>query len=171
MIKLTHASRERIAALFQEEDVREAERLLEESTDNPRLANDVRRQGCDRLLFAAIRWSDGSLDRLREAIALLRKDWRDLLMASGFADDVHQHETWEPRRLNAETVARWMAGELPEGVQFGLNAAVEIRFGVQRGARGAVISLVGLEPEPRYVVEMSSGVDAEVSQWSLQEAG
>lgn len=31
------------------------------------------------------------------AIALANLDWRDLLVAAGFADDIHAHARWRPR--------------------------------------------------------------------------
>ena len=169
MIELSQAARERIVALFGEGDVAQAERLLGHCTDNPLLLADVERQGADRLILAMIRLSDGSLERLQEAIALFRRDWRDLLVASGFADDIHAHEKWQPRRLESETLNRWMDGELPAGVKFALNAPVDTRFGRSRGM-GCVVGLVGLEPEPRYIVELSSGDSIEIGQFSLQDA-
>ena len=157
--------------MFRETDVPEAERLLEHSTDDPLLLADVDRQGADRLLFAMIRQSDGDIGRLQEAISQFRRDWRDLLVASDFADDPDAHKTWQPRRLAPDTVDRWMAGDLPTGVRFALNEPVEIRFGARRGTKGCVISLVGLEPEPRYLVELGSGENMEVRQFSLQAVG
>jgi hypothetical protein len=49
----------------------------------------------ERVHFAALRVSDGDLARLAE---IVQRDWRDTLMAAGFGDDVHAHETWVPRR-------------------------------------------------------------------------
>jgi hypothetical protein len=169
MIELSRAARDRIVAMFGEDDVAPAERLLECSADSPFLLSAVSRQGADRLLFAMIRLSDGSLERLRDAIALFRRDWRDLLVASEFARDIYAHEKWRPRRLQSETVKRWMAGDLPEGVKFGPGAPVEIRFRAPRGA-GSVVGLAGLEPEPRYLVELPSGDRIEVRQFCLQDA-
>jgi hypothetical protein len=34
------------------------------------------------------------LDALIQAIELAQTDWRDLLVAAGFAVDVHAHELW-----------------------------------------------------------------------------
>jgi uncharacterized protein (DUF433 family) len=49
----------------------------------------------ERVHFAALRVSDGDLEKLADVVQL---DWRDILMAAGFAHDVHAHETWVPRR-------------------------------------------------------------------------
>lgn len=51
---------------------------------------------CERVRIAAIRASEGSLTRLAEAADLARNDYRDLLMGSGFAHDIHAHKTWKP---------------------------------------------------------------------------
>jgi hypothetical protein len=34
--------------------------------------------------------------KLREAVLLAQRDWRDVLVLSGFGDDVHAHEAWMP---------------------------------------------------------------------------
>lgn len=172
MVELSPLTKQHVAALFAPADVDEAEELLlRECAENLPLVSDPTPTGLERLRFAAIRLSDGALPRLRDAIALAKTDWRDLLVGADFADDVHAHRSWQPRRLEPALVERWMAGELPAGARFGLNAAVEIRFRPPHGAQGAVISLVGLEPEPRYLVELASGDEIEVRQFNLQDAG
>ena len=50
----------------------------------------------ERLRFAALRFSGGNLTALQNAIELGKLDWRDLLVAAGFADDVTAHERWDP---------------------------------------------------------------------------
>jgi len=50
----------------------------------------------ERLQFAALRLSEGNLDKLNRAIALSNRDWRDLLMAAGFAEDINAHVSWVP---------------------------------------------------------------------------
>lgn len=50
----------------------------------------------ERFRFAALKLSAGQLDRLSEAFRLANHDWRDLLVAAGFADDIHAHEKWMP---------------------------------------------------------------------------
>ena len=50
------------------------------------------REGVDRIVFAMIRLSGGRLGRLENtAIPLFRQDWRDLLVAADFAEDIHTH--------------------------------------------------------------------------------
>jgi hypothetical protein len=172
MVELSPLTGQHVAALFAASEVAEAKELLmRECAENLPLVGNPTPQGLERLRFAAIRLSDGNLPRLREAIVLAKTDWRDLLVAADFADDVDAHRTWQPRRLAPAIVDRWMAGEPPPGVKFGLNAAVEVRFRPPHGAKGAVISLVGLEPEPRYLVELASGEEIEARQFNLQDAG
>jgi hypothetical protein len=81
--------------LFAAEDVPEAERLL------AAFARDMPPWG-DRIPYAALRCSRGDLARLRAAIQLGRTDWRDLLVEAHFANDVHAHERWQPRRGEPE---------------------------------------------------------------------
>ncbi len=172
MVELSFLTKQHVAALFASGDVGEAEQLLAtECAEKLPLVSNPTPEGLERLRFAAIRLSDGALPRLRDALAVAKTDWRNLLVAADFADDVHAHRTWKPRRLEPAIVDRWMAGELPADVKFGLNAAVEVRFRPPHGGKGAVISLVGLEPEPRYLVELGSGEEIEARQFNLQEAG
>jgi len=89
-------------------------------------------------------------------------------MASDFADDIHAHETWQPRPLQPSILAEWTGGVLPAGFRFGPSARVETRRGPR--ATGLVVTLLGLEPEPRYLVELASGERVETRQWILQEA-
>jgi hypothetical protein len=51
----------------------------------------------ERLHFAALKLSEGRLDRLEHAIALAKVDWRDLLMAAGF-EEVDAHTSWLPEQ-------------------------------------------------------------------------
>lgn len=172
MVELSSLTKQHVAALFASRDAAEAEQLLaRECAENLPLVSNPTPQGLERLRCAAIRLSDGALPRLQDAIALAKTDWRDLLVAAAFADDLHAHRTWKPRRLEPAIVERWMAGEFPADVKFGLNAAVEVRLRPPYGAKGAVIALLGLEPEPRYLVELASGDEIEARQSNLQEAG
>jgi hypothetical protein len=149
-----------------------AQRMLTDCTDSAWLIADVMRQGADRIVFAMIRLSGGSLDRLETtAIPLFRRDWRDLLVAAEFAEDVHAHETWHPRRFDSTVEDRWKAGQLPDGVEFGLGKSVELLSPLQRGQMGAVIALRGLEPEPRYLLELGSGKQSEEYQCMLKGSG
>ena len=54
--------------------------------------------GMDRILFAVLKLSEGDPKKLRDAVRLAKTDWRDLLVAAGFADDIHAHKSWFPPR-------------------------------------------------------------------------
>lgn len=64
---------------------------------------------------------------------------------------------------------RWMEGEAVSGVEFGLNETVEIHEGQNDGDRGVIILLVAINPEPLYLVALSSGKgDVRVRQSALR---
>ena len=54
--------------------------------------------GLERFRFAALKVCGGRMDRLRDAVELAKRDWRDLLMAAGFGNSIHAHEQWMPQR-------------------------------------------------------------------------
>ena len=98
MVLLSEATRERVKRLFPAEKIVAVELLLaEECADN--LPEWQRKsptpEKLERIRFAVLKLSDGSMDRLRQAIALAKLDFRDVLMGAGFGD-VHAHETWWP---------------------------------------------------------------------------
>jgi hypothetical protein len=169
MVELSEQTVGHIRALFSESEVPDAIRLLGDlgpivgRTDSP---------SSHRILFAALRLSGGTIDGLDRAIDLAKQDWRDLLVAANFADDIHTHEKWRPRRFDAATSDRWRNGVLPTGVDFGPGALVlwpaEQGGG---GAQGSVIGLLGLEPEPRYRVRWRTGPERDMWQWQLRAAG
>jgi hypothetical protein len=48
----------------------------------------------ERVQCAALRLSDGRMDKLYDAIALAQTDWRDLLVCAGFAEHTQAHKDW-----------------------------------------------------------------------------
>lgn len=50
----------------------------------------------DRVVIAALRCSQGSIDELLSAVQQANRDWRDLLVAAEFAVDIRAHQYWEP---------------------------------------------------------------------------
>ena len=99
MVELSPLTRQHVAVLFAPADVGEVEGfLVRECAENLPLISDPTPSGLERVRFAALRLSDGSIHRLRDAITLAKTDWRDLLVAANFADDIHAHRTWEPQR-------------------------------------------------------------------------
>lgn len=63
----------------------------------------------DRLRFAAMKASRGTLAGLQWALAMGTKDWRDLLVEADFADDVTQHLQWlaDGSAESHAAAARW----------------------------------------------------------------
>jgi hypothetical protein len=54
----------------------------------------------ERILFAILKLSGGNMAKLEKAISLAKVDWRDLLVASGFADDAQAHYLWLADRVS-----------------------------------------------------------------------
>lgn len=50
----------------------------------------------ERVRFAALKLSKGNLRELQKAVKLAQTDWRDVLMAAGFAHDLNAHKKWSP---------------------------------------------------------------------------
>jgi hypothetical protein len=98
MIALSEGTRERVRALFQGEQVAIVEALLvTECGDNlPLHPSQENAEGLERIRFAALRLSQGDVERLRRAVTLAKTDWRDLLVAAEFARDADAHRAWFP---------------------------------------------------------------------------
>lgn len=94
---LSPETQRRLEILFREEDRAEAARLLaEECGNNLPFLEKLDERGLERFQFAALKLSEGDLTKLRDAVALAKTDWRDLLMAAGFGHDTRAHEHWLP---------------------------------------------------------------------------
>jgi hypothetical protein len=74
--------------------------LEDECGNNLPFCDTLDSYGMERVRFAAIRLSKGNVHKLLQAIDEARMDWRDLLMATGFGDDVQAHEAWAKDILN-----------------------------------------------------------------------
>jgi hypothetical protein len=172
MVGLSDRTMGHVRALFKDGEVEEAARLL--ANDCAELLPIVGRTSTpaslERIRFAALRRSNGKLEELRKAIDLARLDWRDLLVAADFADDIHAHEKWRPRILNLAIAQQWREGVPIDGVDFGPSSVV-LWPAEEGGALGAVVGLVGLDPEPRYKVRWKTGVENEMWQRQLRSAG
>lgn len=59
--------------------------------------------------------------------------------------------------VDQSTLERWMAGAGVTGVSFALYEPVVITDGPLTGSLGTVVSLVALQPEPLYTVELAVG--------------
>ena len=70
--------------------------LLEDCGDNLPLMGNRPDALVERIRIAVLKLSEGDLDRLEAAIRTAAIDWRDTLVAAGFAHDVQAHLAWEP---------------------------------------------------------------------------
>jgi hypothetical protein len=92
---LSPETRRRLEILFPGADRAEAGRLLrEECGNNLPFLEALRPVELERFRFAALKLSGGHLEKLREAVELAKTDWRDLLGAAGFAEDITAHTRW-----------------------------------------------------------------------------
>jgi hypothetical protein len=172
MVELSTRTANHVRALFAGDQVADVVRLLTENCAEtlPIVGPGATPSTLERIRFAALRLSAGDMDRLRYAVELANTDWRDLLVGALFADDIHAHQKWTPRPLDAATSDAWKKRLLPEGVEFGPNDVV-VWPGEQGGPHGNVMALVRLEPEPRYLVRWSTGRETEMWQRQLRGAG
>ena len=84
----------RLKLVFSGKELTQAQGMLE--ADCARNIAGWKMAGLDRLRLALVKLSGGSLSRLAEAIELAQTDFRDALVAAGFADDPRAHENWWP---------------------------------------------------------------------------
>jgi len=97
MTDLTALIERQIVKLFPPDEHEEVRRLLHEDCGAtlPGLSKSSPRSH-ERIQCAALKLSEGRLDKLYDAIALAQTDWRDLLVVAGFAGDTDAHLDWEP---------------------------------------------------------------------------
>jgi hypothetical protein len=65
---------------------------------------------------------------------------------------------------------RWLRGDPLDGVAFGPQAAVQVIAGPHQGRRGVVRLLLGIAPQPVYVVTLETGARCKIAQDALQPA-
>jgi hypothetical protein len=96
-VRLSPETTRHVDLLFLPADRADAARLLvEECGNNLPFLKDYDEFKLERFRFAALKLSDGDLEKLRSAVALAKVDWRDLLVAAGFANDIEAHNRWLP---------------------------------------------------------------------------
>ena len=95
--ELTEGTQRRIEALFPPPSVGPAaELLLEFCGGEVPFSNTLGAAGVERVRFAALKVCQGRLDLLCQACDMANTDWRDLLVAAGFANDPEAHLHWMP---------------------------------------------------------------------------
>lgn len=96
MIPLSLATRERLELLFGDQAAAAQTVLEAECGDNLPFCEDATPESLERIRFAVLKMSGGSLSGLLGAVALAKTDWRDVLVAAGFATDLSAHLAWKP---------------------------------------------------------------------------
>jgi hypothetical protein len=92
---------QRMFGALQQEYV--ADVLLLECGNNLPLLENQDQRGLERVRFAVLKLSNGDLDAFLQAIRDAQCDWRDILVAAGFADDVAAHDRWANDYLDQQT--------------------------------------------------------------------
>jgi hypothetical protein len=70
--------------------------LADECGEDLPLIGDANQGEIERVRVAALKLSGGDLAKLRHAVAIAQRDWRDVLVAAGFGSDPVAHERWRP---------------------------------------------------------------------------
>jgi len=95
MTSLTDDTLERIRALFPPElQSTVTDTLAAECSNNLPFFENADEHQLERIRFAVLKLSDGDLLELKRAIHIAKIDWRDVLVAAGFADSVTAHRKW-----------------------------------------------------------------------------
>jgi len=97
--QLSAETERRIDALFTHGQRDDVARLLRvECGNNLPLLEKFDAVQLERVQFAAPKLSEGSIQKLHDAVRLAQEDWRDLLVSAGFANDVNAHNHWFPEK-------------------------------------------------------------------------
>jgi len=87
----------RVEVLFAPEQREAARAMLEnECANNLPFCERSDMFALERIRFAALKLSAGSLAGLEREIEQAKRDWRDTLMAAGFGLEVNAHHRWFP---------------------------------------------------------------------------
>ena len=98
-LRLSSETEWRVTFLFPRDQREQARTMLQdECGNNLPFCQNQNESEMERIRFAALKLSGGNLNRLQKAVQFAKKDWRDLLIAAGFADDINIHRSWVPER-------------------------------------------------------------------------
>ena len=85
----------KLEQLFPKEQRTAAAALLETHCGTgPPLVTAQGLEGIERIRCAVLKISEGSLEKLHAAVQHANNDWRDVLVAAGFANNVLAHLSW-----------------------------------------------------------------------------
>jgi hypothetical protein len=93
---LTDGTVQRIAKMFPLTDQELVSAVLIEECGGDLCGDNLSTAGIERIRFAVLKLSGGDLNALQRAIDLANIDWRDVLVAAGFGNDVKAHLSWWP---------------------------------------------------------------------------
>ena len=97
MIPTSQATRIRLVKVFGPKDHEEAERILINNCGSSiPLWIGKDEVGLERIRFAVLKLSGGDLGALRHSVNEANVDWRDVLVAAGFADSPDSYLSWNP---------------------------------------------------------------------------
>lgn len=97
MIELSERTVDKLNAIFSDKHRDEVEELLKvECSENISFCKNHNKYDMERIRFSVLKLSEGSIEKLVEAIELAQTDWRDLFMAAGFGHDAEAHNKWNP---------------------------------------------------------------------------
>ena len=82
-----------IAILFTPEEHETVTEMLTEECNAERLYTSSE-DAIERIQLAVLRLSNGEIDKFLAAIELAQIDWRDVLVAAGFGNDLKAHLKW-----------------------------------------------------------------------------
>jgi hypothetical protein len=95
--RLSEETERKIAILFLPGSRAEvSELLIHHCGNNLPFCQDQDEFQLERIRFSALKLSAGNIEKLKHAIKLAKQDWRDLLVAAGFAHDITAHRRWVP---------------------------------------------------------------------------
>ena len=97
MIALSDDTKDRVRRVFPGADAaRVEELLLQRCGDTLPLVQTSYALLAERIRFAVLKLSGGSIADLERHISNAEKDWRDVLVAAGFGNSLEAHKAWQP---------------------------------------------------------------------------
>ncbi len=91
---LSTRTRQLAQTIFPDESEFVGTYLVEQCGQNLPFCQDKNEYQLERIRFAALKISGGSLDRLQEAVDQAKRDWRVELVRAGFAHELDAHTKW-----------------------------------------------------------------------------
>lgn len=103
MTPLSNRTLELLKKIVSPESQTEVIELLEnECADNLPFSESTSPEALERFRFAVLKVGENNMEKLYKAVELAQVDWRDLLVAADFADDVDAHLVWATQEYGVE---------------------------------------------------------------------